>query len=85
VFIPHEVFTPQKYVHSSTRGSVEGGTPFAGSEGAIPLARGSGGKWAPNRGSGAASPDGGSGRSPQSKIFLVKVYCNFIVNMDRSL
>jgi hypothetical protein len=28
VFIPHEVFTPQKYVHSSTQGSVEGGYPL---------------------------------------------------------
>jgi hypothetical protein len=27
MFIPHEDFTPQKYVHSSTRGSAEGGTP----------------------------------------------------------
>jgi hypothetical protein len=30
VFIPHEVFTPQKYVHSSTRGSAEGGYPLCG-------------------------------------------------------
>jgi hypothetical protein len=44
VFIPHEVFTPQKYVHSSTWGSAEGGTPSAGSGGAIPPAGGSGGK-----------------------------------------
>jgi hypothetical protein len=27
MFIPHEVFTPQKYVHSSTWGSAEGGVP----------------------------------------------------------
>jgi hypothetical protein len=47
VFIPHEVFTPQKYVHSSTWGSAEGGYPLCG--------------------------------------VLVNVYCNFIVNMDRSL
>jgi hypothetical protein len=25
MFIPHEDFTPQKYVHSSTPGSAEGG------------------------------------------------------------
>jgi hypothetical protein len=25
VFIPHEDFTPQKYVHSSMQGSAEGG------------------------------------------------------------
>jgi hypothetical protein len=59
MFIPHEVFTPQKYVHSSMRGSAGGGTPFAGFEGPIP-------------------PAGGSGD-------LIKVYCNFIVNLDRSL
>jgi hypothetical protein len=56
VFIPHEVFTPQKYVHSSTRGSAEGGTPSAGSGGPIPLAGGSGGKQAPSEGSGVKPP-----------------------------
>jgi hypothetical protein len=56
VFIPHEVFTPQKYVHSSTRGSAEGGTPSAGSGGPIPPAGGSGGKRAPSGGSGAKPP-----------------------------
>jgi hypothetical protein len=30
VFIPHELFTPQKYVHSSMRGVQRGGTPSAG-------------------------------------------------------
>ena len=30
VFIPREDFTPQKYVHSSTRGSAEGGYPLWG-------------------------------------------------------
>jgi hypothetical protein len=73
VFIPHEVFTPDKYVHSSTRGSAEGGTSSAGSEGAIPLAGGSGGK------------QGFRGEAPEEKNLLVKVYCNFIVNLDRSL
>jgi hypothetical protein len=69
MFIPHEVFTPQKYVHSSTWGSAEGGTPSAGSRGPIPLAGGSGGKRAPNRGSRAASPDGGSGvKAPKQKL-----------------
>jgi hypothetical protein len=28
MFIPHEDFTPQNYVHSSTRGSAEGGYPL---------------------------------------------------------
>jgi hypothetical protein len=57
VFIPHEDFTPQKYVHSSTRGSAEGGTPSAGSGGPIPRAGGFGGKWAP-RGFGGEAPEG---------------------------
>jgi hypothetical protein len=57
--------------HSSTRGSVEGGTPFAGSGGEIPPVGGSGGKQAPSGGSGAASPDGGSGgEAPEAKIAL---------------
>jgi hypothetical protein len=33
VFIPHEDFTPQKYVHSFTRGSAEGGYPLCGVRG----------------------------------------------------
>ena len=37
VFIPHEVFTPQKYVHSSTRGSAEGGFGGEALEGKIAL------------------------------------------------
>jgi hypothetical protein len=56
VFIPHEVFTPQKYVHSSTSGSAEGGTSSAESGGAIPSAGGSGGKQAPSGDSGAKPP-----------------------------
>jgi hypothetical protein len=67
VFIPHEVFTPQKYVHSSTRGSAEGGTPSTGFGGPFPLAGGFGGKWAPNGGLGATPPDGGSGEKPSKK------------------
>jgi hypothetical protein len=48
-----------KYLHPRNmytlpRGGVKrGGTPSVGSDGAIPLARGSGGKRAPSRGSGA--------------------------------
>jgi hypothetical protein len=57
VFIPHEDFTPQKYVHSSMRGSAEGGYPLCGVQ----------------------------GRSPRNFFWLVKVYCNFIVNLDCSL
>ena len=55
MFIPDDVFTPQKYVHSSMQGSAEVGTPFAGSGGAIPPA---GGK----RGFG--------GEAPEAKIAL---------------
>jgi hypothetical protein len=73
VFIPHEVFTPQKYVHSSTRGSAEGGYPLCGVRGGYPP------------GWGVWGQAGVRGRSPRRKNFLVKVYCNFIVNLDRSL
>jgi hypothetical protein len=51
VFIPHEVFTPQKYVHSSTRGSAEGGYPLCG----VP-AGGFWGQAGPQRGLGAKPP-----------------------------
>jgi hypothetical protein len=80
-----------KYLHPRSmytlpRGGVQrGGTPSAGSGGSIPPAGGSGGKRAPSGGSGAASPEGVRGRSPRSKNCLIKVYCNFIVNLDRSL
>jgi hypothetical protein len=73
-------------MYTLPRGGVQrGDTPSAGSGGAIPLAGGSGGKWAPSGGSGAVSPNGGSGVKPSKKNCLVKVYCNFIVNLDRSL
>jgi hypothetical protein len=73
VSIPHEVFTPQKYVHSSTRGSAEGGYPLCGVRGVHPP------------GWGVWGQAGVRGRSPRSKNCLIKVYCNFIVNLDRSL
>jgi hypothetical protein len=45
VFIPHEDFTPQKYVHSSTQGSAEGGYPLCGVQGGLsPQLGGSGAK-----------------------------------------
>jgi hypothetical protein len=72
-----------KYLHPRSmytlpRGGVQrGGTPSAGSGGEIPPAGGSGGKRAPSGGSGA--------EAPESKNCLIKVYCNFIVNLDRSL
>jgi hypothetical protein len=82
---------PMKYLHPTSvytlpRGGVQrGGTPSAGSGASIPPAGGSGGKRAPSGGLGVASPDGVQGRSPRSKNCLIKVYCNFIVNLDRSL
>ena len=36
IFIPHEVFTPHKYVHSSTRGSEKVGYPLCGVRGGYP-------------------------------------------------
>jgi hypothetical protein len=82
VFYFHPCLYPMKYLHPRSmytlpRGGVQrGGTPSAGFGGAIPPAGGSGGKRAPN---------GVWGRSPQRKNCLVNVYCNFIVNLDRSL
>ena len=75
MFIPHEVFTPQKYVHFSTQGSAEGGYPLYGvqgsAEGGYPLygVRGgyplSWGVW------GQASPQWGfRGEAPEGKIAL---------------
>jgi hypothetical protein len=54
VFIPHEDFTPQKYVHSSTRGSAEGGYPLCGVRGGYPPGWGVRGKV--GGGSGAKPP-----------------------------
>jgi hypothetical protein len=66
---------PMKYLHPRSmytlpHGGVQrGGTPSAGSGG-------SGGKRAPS---------GGLGAKPPKQNCLIKVYCNFIVNLDRSL
>jgi hypothetical protein len=82
VFYFQPCLYPMKYLHPRSmytlpRGGVQGGgTPSAGSGGAIPLARGSRGKQAPS---------GVRGQSPRRKNCLVNVYCNFIVNLDRSL
>jgi hypothetical protein len=62
VFYFQPCLCPMKYLHPKIkytlpRGGVQrGGTPSAGSEGAIPLAGGSGGKQAPSGGSGAKPP-----------------------------
>jgi hypothetical protein len=66
---------PMKYLdprsmYTLPRGAVQrGGTPSAGFGGSIPLAGGS----------------QAGVRSPRRKNCLIKVYCNFIVNLDRSL
>ena len=40
----------------------------------------------PSAGSGGKrAPSGGSGEKPLKQNCLIKVYCNFIVNLDRSL
>jgi hypothetical protein len=57
VFIPHEVFTPQKYVHSSTRGSAEGGYPLCGVRGVHPPGWGVWGQAGPQRGFGGEAPE----------------------------
>jgi hypothetical protein len=62
VFIPHEVFTPQKYVHSSTRGSAEGGYPLCGVRGGYPPGWGVWGQAGPHWGFG--------GEAPKAKISL---------------
>jgi hypothetical protein len=60
VFYFQPCLYPMKYLHPKSiytlpRGGVQrGGTPSVGFGGAIPPA---GGKWAPNRGSGATSPE----------------------------
>ena len=70
---------PMKYLHPRSmytlpRGGVQrGGTPSAGSGGAIPLAGGFGGKQAPSGGSGAASLNGGLGEKPPKKKFPWKI------------
>ena len=52
----HEVFTPQKYVHSSTRGSTEGGYPLCRVRGAYPPGWGVWGQAGPQRGFGGEAP-----------------------------
>jgi hypothetical protein len=82
VFYFQPCLYPMKYLHPRSmytlpHGGVQrGGTPSAGSEGAIPLAGGLGA---------SKAPVGVRGRSPRRKNCLLNVYCNFIVNLDRSL
>jgi hypothetical protein len=82
VFYFHPCLYPMKYLHPRSMytrpcGEVQrGGTRSMGYRGAIPSAGGFGGKWAPSGGLGCEAPEGNC---------LVNVYCNFIVNLDRSL
>jgi hypothetical protein len=79
VFYFQPCLYPMKYLHPKSmytlpHGGVQrGGTPSAGSGGLSP------------RLGGLGASKRGSGRSPRRKNCLVNVYCNFIVNLDRSL
>jgi hypothetical protein len=76
VYTPWSIYTPEvcTLFHA---GECRGGVP--------PL-RGPGGPSPRLGGLGASGPPAGVwGRSPRSKNCLIKVYCNFIVNLDRSL
>jgi hypothetical protein len=57
MFIPHEVFTPQNYVHSSMQGSAEGVPPLWGL-GGYPPGWGVWGQVDPQRGFGGEAPEG---------------------------
>jgi hypothetical protein len=86
VFIPHEYCTPHNIVHPSTWGFYMGSfPPLQGLGGSSPQLGGPGESRPPAGVQGTMFLDGGLGKSPEGKISLVNVYCNFIVNMDRSL
>ena len=78
VFYFQSCLYPMKYLHPISmytlpHGGVQrGGTTSVGSEGAIPSAGGSGGKWAPSRGLRVVSPDGGLGKNPLKEKFPCK-------------
>ena len=57
MFIPHEVFTPQKYVHSSMRRSAEGVYPLYGVRGDYPPGWGVWEKAGPQQGFGGEAPE----------------------------
>jgi hypothetical protein len=80
VFYFQPCLYPMKYLHPKSmytlprRGVQRGGTPSAGS---------GGGGYPP--GWGVWGQEGVRGKIPRRKNCLVNVYCNFIVNLDRSL
>jgi hypothetical protein len=72
VFCFQSCLYPMKYLHPRSMYTL----PRGGVQRGVTPSAGSGGKRAPDRGSGA---------KPRRKNCLVNVYCNFIVNLDRSL
>jgi hypothetical protein len=88
VFYFQPCLYPMKYLHPRSmytlpRGECRGGVPpLRGPGGLSPRLGGLGASGPP---AGVRGPQGGSGRSPRRKNCLVNVYCNFIVNLDRSL
>jgi hypothetical protein len=78
VFCFQPCLYPMKYLHPRSMYTL----PRGGVEGGYPLCRGQGG-YPPASGWGVLT--GVRGRSPRRKNCLVNVYCNFIVNLDRSL
>jgi hypothetical protein len=91
VFYFQSCLYPMKYLHPRSmytlpRGGVQrGGTHSARSRGLSPWLGGLGASRPPAGVWGQRPPIGVRGQSPRSKNCLVKVYCNFIVNLDRSL
>jgi hypothetical protein len=72
VFYFQPCLYPMKYLHPRSMYTL----PRGGVQRGVP----------PLWGPGASGPPAGvQGRSPRSKNCLVKVYCNFIVNLDHSL
>jgi hypothetical protein len=91
VFYFQPCLYPMKYLHPRSMytlpcgGVQRGGTPSAGSGGLSPWLGGLGASGPPTGVRGQHPLMGVRGRSPRRKNFLVNVYCNFIVNLDRSL
>jgi hypothetical protein len=82
VFYFQPCLYPMKYLHPRSMYTL----PRGGVQRGVPPLRGPGGLSPLLGGLGASGPPAGvRGRSPRSKNCLVKVYCNFIVNLDRSL
>jgi hypothetical protein len=86
VFYFQPCLYPMKYLHPRSMYTL----PRRGVQRGVPPLRGPGGLSPRLGGLGESGPPAGvRGRSPpmgvRRKNFLVNVYCNFIVNLDRSL